>query len=264
MSDHVPGGVATARPQIAAHPLKWLVIVAVALALGAPAAQAILGFGISPAEFANTGDHVLRAASYAFSIWSLIYAGLVAYAVYQALPRNGGNPVLATLALPSALAIGGCGAWILASAFDARWLSVAIILSSALVLTVALARARPRADRQSGGERLFVWWPLSLLAGWLTIASALNIVTVLAAEGLLAEAPKAAAFTGIVAVLAAGLVVLRRTGLAAYGLPIAWGLVAVWAAERATKPDVASLAMGAAILVAGYAAWQALRGRQAS
>lgn len=235
---------------------KILIVAAVVFALAAPALQALMGFGLSAAEFSRQGDSTLRAAGYGFSIWSVIYAGFVAYAVYQALPRNDGSPLIARLALPSAVAIAGCGAWIFASAFDARWLSVAIIVASAVTLTVGLAQAARRADPPSWGERLFVWWPLGLLAGWLTIAAALNILTVMTAEGLLADLPRAAAFAGIVAVLIAALFVLRATHLAAYGVPIAWGLIAVWVGERATKGDVASLALGAAVLVAAYAAWQ--------
>ena len=83
-----------------------------------------------------------------------------------------------------------------------------------------------------------------------------KVVTVLTAEGLVDAAPKAAAFAGIVAVLVVGLYVLRRVRLAAFGIPIAWGLIGVWAGERATKGDVAALAIGAAVLVGAYAAWQ--------
>jgi hypothetical protein len=236
---------------------KILIVAAVAFALAAPALQAVLGFGLSASEFASQGDSTLRAAGYGFSIWSVIYAGFVAYAVYQALPRNDGSPLMADLAAPSVVAIAGCGGWILASAFDARWLSVAIIITSAVTLTVGLATAGRRADPSSLGERLFVWWPLGLLAGWLTIAAALNVLTVMTAEGLLGELPQTAAFAGIVAVLIAALFVLRATHLVAYGVPIAWGLVAVWVAEKATKSDVAALALGAAILVGAYSAWQA-------
>lgn len=235
---------------------KILIIAAVVFALGAPALQALIGFGLSPSEFSRQGDSTLRAAGYAFSIWSVIYAGFIAYAVYQALPRNDGSPLIATLAVPSIVAIAGCGAWVLASAFDARWLSVAIITVSAGSLTWGLATARRDADPASLGERAFVWWPLGLLAGWLTIAAALNVLTVMTADGLLGELPKAAAFAGVVAVLITALAVLRATHLAAYGVPIAWGLVAVWVAERAAKGDVASLALGAAVIVGAYAAWQ--------
>ena len=235
---------------------KILIVAAVVFALAAPALQATLGFGLSPSEFSRQGDSTLRAAGYAFSIWSVIYAGFVVYAIYQALPRNDGSPAIANLALPSIVAIAGCGAWVLASAFDARWVSVAIIALSAGVLTGGLVKALCHTEPASLSERLCLWWPLGLLAGWLTIATALDVLTVMTAEGLLTALPKAAAFSGIVAVLIAALAVLRITSLAAYGVPIAWGLIAVWVAERATKSDVASLALCAAILVAAYAAWK--------
>lgn len=234
---------------------KILVVAAVVFALATPALQATLGFGLSPSEFSRQGDSTLRAAGYGFSIWSVIYAGLVAYAIYQALPRNDRSPVIASLALPSMIAIAGCGVWILASAFDARWLSVAIIVTSAASLSWALAKAVGRGNPTSW-DQLCVFWPMALLAGWLTIASALNVLTVMTAEGLLVAVPKAAAFTGIVVVLIAALFVLRATRLGAFGIPVAWGLVAVWVAERALKADVASLALGAAVLVAAYSAWQ--------
>lgn len=238
---------------------KLLIVAAVVFALGAPALQAILGFGLSPSEFAGQGDSTLRAAGWGFSIWSVIYAGLIAYAAFQALPRNDGSALLAALAMPSVVAITGCGAWILASAFDLRLLSVAIIVISAATLTWGLVLATRDARPSSLTERLCVSWPLGLLAGWLTVASALNILMVMTAQGWLADAPKTAAFAGVVAVLIAALFALRATRLAAYGVPVAWGLTAVWAAEKAAKGDVAALALGAAVLVGAYAAWQAAR-----
>jgi hypothetical protein len=233
------------------------IVAAVAFAIASPIVQATANIGLSASEFASSGNQTLRAAGYAFSIWSVIYAGLVAFAAYQALPRHRDDPLLAALAAPAAIAIFGTGLWIWASSFDARWASVAIIVVSAASLTFGLLRARRQEFPSALKTRLLVWWPLSLLAGWLTIASAINILTVMTAEGLLDAIPRAAAFSGIVAVLIVALAVLRAGRLAVYGIPIAWGLTAVWVAERGAKSDVAALAIGAAILVAAYAAWQA-------
>jgi hypothetical protein len=238
-------------------PRTLLVIAAVAFAIATPASQALLGYGLSASEFASQGDGTLRAAGWAFSIWSLIYAGLVAYGIYQALPRNRANPLLDDVGLPSAAAIAGCGAWILASAFDLRWLSVAIIVGSAAILTLGLVKARRRGRAPARGDRLFVWWPLGLLAGWLTIAASINIITVLTAEGLLDAPARPAALAGVAVVVLAAVLGLRATNLAAYGLPIAWGLTAVWAAEMAAKGEVALAALAGAVLVGAYALWQA-------
>ncbi len=231
-------------------------ILAVAFALGAPASQALTGWGLTAAEFSSSGDGTLRAAGYAFSIWGVIYAGLVAYGVFQALPRHADRPLVTRVGWSAVVAIAGCGAWICAAGLDARWATVAIITASAAVLTVGLLRGVGGASPLDLQDRAFVLWPLSLLAGWLTIAAAINILTVLTAEGLLDGAAKVAAFTGLAAVLMVSLAVLRTRRMPVYGVPVTWGLAAVWLAERATKADVAAAALGAAVLVAGYAAWQ--------
>ena len=232
------------------------VLAAVAFAIGSPILQSMANIGLSPSEFSRSGDQTLRAAGYAFSIWGLIYAGLLAFGVYQALPSKRKDPRLAVIRGPALVAIAGIGLWIWASAFDARWASVAIILVSAACLTFGLhrtARATPRPDLK---VRALVCWPLSLLAGWLTIAGAINILTVLTAEALIGPYPRAAALAGVAAVLAVALIVLRSHGTLLYGAPIAWGLVAVWFAENGSKVDVAVLALVSAVLVAAYAAWQ--------
>ena len=237
---------------------KFLVITSVVFAIAVPALQMSLRLGLSAGEFGGDGNSTLRAAPYAFSIWSVIYAGLIAYAVWQALPRNAGEPLLAQIAWPSVVAISGCGLWIIASSADWKWASVAVIVVSAATLTLALVRLVP--VRAALSARLFVWWPLSLLAGWLTIASAINVLTVLTATGLIGGTSAViAGYIGVGAVVVIALMVLHAARLPVYGVPIAWGLVAVWVAEKAAKSDLALEALIAALIVGGYAVWRAWR-----
>ncbi len=234
---------------------KFLVIASVVFAIAVPVLQIGLDLGLSAKEFAGDGNSTLRAAGYAFSIWSVIYAGLIAYAVWQALPRNAGDPLVAQIAWPSIVAISGCGLWIIASSADWKWASVAIIVLSAATLTLALIRLVPvRTDLNA---RVFVWWPLSLLAGWLTIASAINILTVLTATGLIGGTSAViAGYVGVGAVVVVALLVLHAARLSVYAIPIAWGLVAVWVAEKTDKSDLALEALIAAVIVGGYAIWR--------
>lgn len=236
-------------------------LAAVAFAIASPILQALGNIGLSPSDFSRSGDQTLRAAGYAFSIWGLIYVGLAAFAGYQALPSKRTDALLDIVRGPALVAIMGTGLWIWASAFDARWASVGIILVSAASLTVGLLRAAREAPEPDLKARALVFGPLALLAGWLTIASAINVLTVLTAEGLIGAIPRAAALAGIATVVTVALLVLRAHRLALYGAPIAWGLVAVWVAERGSKGDVAVLALVSAILVAAGVAWQSLRRR---
>lgn len=231
------------------------VIAATAFAIATPAGQAALGVGLSQRDFAADGNSTLRAAGYAFSIWGLIYAGLVAHAIWQALPANRDNAFARATGWPAAFAVAGCGGWIIAAAADAKWASMAIIVASAFALTLALLRA-PMPGRRDWAPRLLALWPLGLLAGWLTIASALNILTVLTAKGLIEpQAASVWAFSGIALVALLAFAVLQADRITAYGVPIAWGLVAVWAAEQTQRSAVAVTALLAGVLVATFAVW---------
>jgi hypothetical protein len=229
---------------------KIAVIAAVVFAIGAPALQALTGWGQSAAEFSRAGEGTLKAAGYAFSIWSLIYAGLVAFAVYQALPRSDGSAAVRRAAWPAAVAIAGCGAWICASAADLEWASVAVILVSLAAAIAALLLARGAA----GLDRLLVLWPTGALAGWLTVASVLNVLTILTETGRIGPGRALiAALAGIAAAAVVALSVLRASRLPVYALPVAWGLVAVFVAERARDAPAAWAALAAAALVLVYA-----------
>ncbi|MGE0742346.1 MAG: hypothetical protein AB7O98_13475 [Hyphomonadaceae bacterium] len=238
------------------------VLIAAFVAIAAPVLIYAAGFGLSAGEFAADGDETLRAAPYAFSIWSLIYVGLGAYAIYQALPATANGRWLDRLGWPSAIAMLGCGLWLYASAIDAKWATVAIIAVSAGVLVRAFWRGGD-VGHASARQTWLVLWPLGLLAGWLTIATALNALTVLTAVGVItAEAAPVWAGAGIALVLAAGAAVANRTRLLAYPLPISWGLAAVYMAERSDKPALALAAASAAALLLAFALFRCLRGRK--
>lgn len=231
---------------------------AVAFAILVPAIQALTDWGQSAAEFSAGGDGTLRAAGYAFSIWSVIYAGLVVYAVYQLLPRRAEPALLAAVGWPSAIAALGCGLWIIASAADLDWASVIIILVSAGAIVLGLTRAETRGLGQSGWPRRLVLWPLGLLAGWLTAAAALNILTVFTAEGIIGPAAaQTAALAGVAGVTAAALLTALNVRVVTYGVAVAWGLVAVAVAEAGPKPLVAGAALAGAAAVVGLTLWLA-------
>ena len=229
-----------------------------AAAILIPAVQQAGGFGMDQASFAAQGDSTLRAPGFAFAIWTVIYLGLGVYAVYQTRARD--SRALRALGWPTALAAAGCGSWIVAAALDQMWLSVAIILVSAAGAFAGLLRAAPLA---SGRDRLLAVLPVALLAGWLTVAAPLNILTALTAQGVVTQDTALSfALGGIALAGAVGLALAWRSGSRAYPLPIAWGLAAIYVAQRADKPVLAVAAAAAAALMLLTSAALALRGRR--
>lgn len=227
------------------------IAVMAAAVLAVVAAPLISWAGLPDASaFAEEGNETLRAAGYAFAIWGLIYLGLIAYGLWQLVRQTPETPVLRAVAWPSAIAMAGCAAWLLAAALDLKALTVLIIVGSAVAIITGLLRARPHRGEVGPGTRFFIFWPLGLLAGWLTIAGFINLITVLTAWGVITPAiATPAAWAGIAGVLLVGSAVVWRLRHLAYGLPIVWGLVAVWAAEQADKPQVGLAALAAAGLM---------------
>ncbi|MBN8553683.1 MAG: hypothetical protein J0L52_12410 [Caulobacterales bacterium] len=234
------------------YPLRRILILIVAFA--APLigyGQMALGIGMTPSDFSAQGDDTLRVAGYAFSIWALIYGWLFAYAIYQALPATTENESLRRVGWPSFYALAGIGLWVVASAANWQWATVAIIMASLLVLLVPLVQNAKLFRSDSIRRRALTAWPLGLLAGWLTIASLVNLLTVMTSQDLIAPGTGPLWALGAVALAAlAALGVTARTRLWTYPVPIAWGLIGVFFAGRTDGQNlIAFAALGAALLI---------------
>ncbi|WP_439476152.1 hypothetical protein [Brevundimonas sp.] len=241
------------RPTSAQMTRRLIVLAAAIFAVAVGQTQVLLGWGQSPAEFSADSDATLRVAGYTFAIWGVIYLWLLVYAVRQALPQTGESMLIHRLGWPSVAALLGIGWWVVAAAFDWEMATIVLIFGALAALLVALLanadaiRALPRADR----DRWMTVWPLSMLAGWLTIAAPLNLITVATGNDALPGvlSPTVWAILAIVAVTTVALGVTQRLRTLAYGLPIAWGLLGAFVAEQARNPMLAYVALAAVVAV---------------
>ncbi|MFA4892026.1 hypothetical protein [Brevundimonas sp.] len=216
-------------------------------------AQVALGWGQTPAEFSADSDTTLRVAGYAFAIWGVIYLGLLVYAVRQVLPQTGESLLIHRFGWPSALAFAGIGLWVVAAALDAEVATIVLIFGSLAVVLIPLLqnagaiRALPVRER----DRWMVVWPMALLAGWLTVAAPLNLITVATGNGDLPAflSPTVWAVIAIGVVVAAALAVTQRIRTVAYVIPIAWGLLGAFVAEQPRNTTLAYVALAAAVAV---------------
>ena len=241
------------RPTAAPKTRRWSVLGAAVFAVVVAQAQMGLGWGQSAAAFAADSDATLKVAGWAFAIWGLIYLGLLIYAVRQALPQTGESDLIHAFGWPSVLAFAGIGLWIVAAAFDWEVATIVLIFGSLSVLVIPLlAHARQiRNLRLADRDRWMTVWPLSLLAGWLSIAAPVNLITVATGNGDLPSALSPTLWAMLaVAVVALGAVAMTwRIRTIAFGLPVSWGLAGVFAAEQARNEALAFTALIAAVAV---------------
>lgn len=241
------------RPTAAQTTRRLIVLATAIFAVAIAQVQMLAGWGQTPAEFAADSDATLRVAGYAFAIWGVIYAGLLAYAIRQVLPQTGESRLIHRLGWPSALAFAGIGLWIVASAMDWEMATIGLIFGSLIVLVAPLVGEAPtiRALSLKDRDRWLTVWPLALLAGWLTVASPLNLITVATGNGDL-PAMLSPTVWAMLAIVAAGLLTLFVTHALrtfAFSIPVAWGLVGAFVAEHQRNPALGLVALAAAVAV---------------
>ena len=232
---------------------RLIVLACAVFAVVVAQAQMLMGWGQTPSEFSADSDATLKVAGYAFSIWGLIYVAILAYAVRQALRQTGESLLIHRFGWPSAAAFLGIGWWVVAAAFDWEAATVVLIFASlgALLLPMLHNAGAVRALGGTERDRWLVVWPLGLLAGWLTVAAPLNLLTVLTGNEALPAVlgPTAWAMLAIVLVSLVALGVTARIRMLAFALPVAWGLLGAFVAEQERNAPLAYVALAAAVAV---------------
>lgn len=204
---------------------------------------------------------VLAPAGFAFSIWSVIYLGLVAYAIWQFVPAQASKPRhravgygIAASALLNAVWLACVLAWRIAESFV-----IIVILLAVLLVTFVRACRRPR--RGTVAEIVLIDGMIGLYLGWVTVAAAANLAAWLADVGITAWS-QAPGVPGTVTLIVAGLVAVFtawRGGRWAPAFATSWGLV--WIAvgrwgEDPAAPVVAATAIALAVIVVAVTAWR--------
>ncbi len=193
---------------------------------------------------------LLAPAVRAFSIWSVIYAGLLAYVVWQWLPSNTTSPRARRIGWLAALSMVLNGGWLLVTQAGLLWASVAVIL--ALVVTLGELMRRLGSPRRAGlVEKLLLDGTFGLYLGWVSIATVANITATLVASGVNLSREVAELWAVAVLALAAVIgVVLAQVldGRLGVALAMAWGLA--WIAVGRLAGELSSSVTGAAAAVA--------------
>lgn len=218
----------------------------------------LFGFGVFGTRVEETAGGSLSAtatllapATRAFSIWSVIYAGLIAYVVWQWLPANTRSPRARRIGALATASMVLNGLWLLVTQAGWLWLSVAVIV--ALVATLGeLVRRLGRAPAGAGAaEKLLVDGTFGLYLGWVAVATAANITATLVDSGFDPEIAIAELWAVAVLAVAALLGVLlarvlgHRIGVAA---AMTWGLA--WIAVGRLTSEPASTLTGVAAALA--------------
>jgi hypothetical protein len=168
-------------------------------------------------------------AGYVFSIWGLIYLGLIAFAVYQSLPAQRDNPRLR--ASGWWISLGGLAniAWIFLWHYEHFVLTLVAMLALLATLIITYIRLGIGRGKVSTAETWMARLPFSIYLGWITVATVANITAVLYFLKWDRFGISPEIWMGIVlaAVLAITVLIIFTRRDVAYALVILWALVGI-------------------------------------
>lgn len=206
--------------------------------------------GLTAPVIAAMFDVFFVPAGYVFSIWSVIYLGLLAYAVFQLLPGQRENPRLRQTAWWFVLSSAANSIWLLLWHYGFFALSVGAMLTLLISLIAIYQRLGIGRETVPAGERWLVHLPFSIYLGWVTVATIANITAFLFSINWngFGISPVMWLFIMLaVATAVAGLMAYDRRDIA-YLLVLIWAFIGI-AVEQADTALVASGANIAAAIV---------------
>jgi hypothetical protein len=243
-----------------------VILAAIAMIVVNVLANALPINGQNTGEISDRFQIYFVPAGYVFSIWGLIYLGLIAYIIYQALPAQRNTARLDAIGLPFVVSSLANIVWIFLwhyNVFPLTLVAMVVLLASLIVVYLQL-RTGPRPP--SRAETWAVRVPFSVYLGWITVATVANVTQVLDSVGWNGFGLSAETWLAVmlaVAVVVAGLMAWTRRDVA-YLLVLVWAFIGI-ALKHAAVPPVATaawVATAAVVLLAAWALVQNLRAPQ--
>lgn len=216
--------------------------------------------GQSMPEISAKYPSLFTPAGFTFSIWGLIYLGLIAFVVYQALPAQRDHADIARISGYFKLNCLANALWIFAWHYDQLLLSL-VLMGAILLSLVAIYRILGILDdTQSPADQWLVQLPFGLYTGWITVATIANFSAVQIAfawDNLWFTAINWTLIKLAVAGALAVTVIMRR-GDMVFVLVVAWAAYGISSKQFAT-PAVAGAAWMLTILALLLVSGEALR-----
>jgi len=193
-------------------------------------------------------------SGYAFSIWGLIYIGLLAFVIFQGsgLFKNAkANNVALQIGWWFVIScIANCF-WIIAWLYDYIGLSVLIMLVLLFSLIRIIIKTNMEMDDAPFKIIAFVWWPFSIYSGWITVALIADIAAYLTKIKWNGLGISAITWT-IIMIILAGIINLLMTwnkNMREYALVAAWALVAIAVANWNGVQSIVQTALVIAVIL---------------
>ncbi len=189
-------------------------------------------------------------AGYVFSIWGVIYLGLLFFSIFQVFPAQKNNSLLNTIAPWYWVSSLANIAWIFLWHYELFFYALGamlIILISLILIYILISKSR-------GKQKWLMKIPFSIYLGWISVATIANVSQILfilkwGGFGM------SGIFWTVVMITAAvllGLIVAWRESDILYSLVIIWALIGISVSQLDAMVILAAAWTGVIVLIIGF------------
>ena len=171
-------------------------------------------------------------AGYAFSIWGIIYLGLLGFVFYTGRPlftKKDVDPTLPKIGWWFVISCLANSIWIVSWLYNYTGLSVIIMTILLISLLKIIVNTRMELDSHPFKKYLFIFWPFAFYSGWVSVALIANTAAWLTKINWNGFGISSIVWT-IIMICIAGLVniyMIRTRNLREYAIVGIWGLIAI-------------------------------------
>jgi len=192
--------------------------------------------GQGTGEISDRFDIYFVPAGYVFSIWGLIYLGMIAFTIYQALPAQKDDSLLKKIYPAYWIGNIANAVWIFLwhyEFFPLTLVAMIILLVCLLYIYLQISKVGSDLDRN---QKWFVKLPTSIYLGWISVATIANVSQVLFYLGWGGWGISPVIWTMIMLSIATllGLIMLWREFDIAYVLVLIWAFIGITNSQAET------------------------------
>lgn len=195
-------------------------------------------------------------AGYAFSIWGLIYLGLLAFTFYSGkslFNKQQPHPALGKIGWWFLISCVANSCWVAAWLYDYTALSVVLMIGILVSLLKIVVSLDVNLIKQPTKEYLFINLPFTLYVGWISVAIIANVAALLTKINWNGWGIAPITWTIIMVIVAglANVLMVTQRNMRAYGLVGIWALMAIAANQNSEGLTITytCYAVAAAIVV---------------
>ncbi|WKK73890.2 hypothetical protein QYS49_18750 [Marivirga salinae] len=203
-------------------------------------------------QLSNEINSLFTPDGYAFSIWGIIYLALFINAIWYLIQafKNKHQETLAQQGIWLTVANIASGFWLWFWLNEQFLLSVLLMLVILISLMVAVVRLKMEKWEAPAKIIGFVWWPISLYSGWITVATVTNIAAFLKTENFsLFFSEEVWTIIMILITTALFLYFLYTRYMREFNAVAVWALIAIAVRHWGSIPSIATTAILCAALL---------------